>query len=105
MTTPAIITIAITGNITTKEMNPAVPITIEEQVESTQASFEAGATVAHVHVRDDEGKPSIDADRYAKLQEGILKHCPGMSVQVSTGARCGEGETRMESLKHRPEMC
>jgi len=67
MTTPAIITVAITGNITTKEQNPAVPITIEEQVESTQEAFEAGATVAHVHVRNDEGKPCSDADRFAKL--------------------------------------
>lgn len=105
MTTPAIITVAITGNITTKEMNPAVPITVEEQVESTQEAFEAGATVAHVHVRDDEGKPSVDADRYARLQEGLLKHCPGMIIQFSTGARCGNGRSRADSLAHRPEMC
>ena len=104
MTTPAIVTVAITGNITTKEHNPAVPITIEEQVESTHEAFEAGATIAHVHVRDDEGKPSVDADRYARLQEGILNHCPGMVVQFSTGARCGKGESRMGSLVHRPEM-
>ncbi len=105
MTTPAIITVAITGNITTKEMNPAVPITISEQVESTQEAFEAGATVAHVHVRDDEGAPCVDADRYAKLQEGLLKHCPGMIVQFSTGARCGNGKMRVDSLRYTPEMC
>ena len=105
MTTPAIITVAITGNITTKEMTPAVPITIEEQIESTQEAFEAGASVAHVHVRDDEGQPCVDADRYAKLQEGLLKHCPGMVIQFSTGARCGNGRSRAESLALRPEMC
>jgi uncharacterized protein (DUF849 family) len=105
MTTPAIITVAITGNITTKEMNPAVPTTIEEQVESTQGAFEAGATVAHVHVRDDEGKPCVDADRYGRLQEGLLKHCPGMIIQFSTGARCGNGESRADSFVHNPEMC
>ena len=43
MTTPCIITVAITGSVPTKKDNPAVPITVEEQVESTQASFEAGA--------------------------------------------------------------
>ncbi len=103
-TTPAIVTVAITGNVTTKNENPAVPITISEQVESTQAAFEAGATVAHVHVRNDEGRPCSDADRFAKLQEGLNKHCPGMIVQFSTGARGGKGNERSASLVHRPEM-
>lgn len=104
MTTPAIITVAITGNIATKEQNPAVPITIAEQVESTQEAFEAGAMVAHVHVRDNNGKPCSDADRFLKLQEGLQKHCPGMIIQFSTGARGGKGLERCESLKYRPEM-
>lgn len=103
-TTPAIVTVAITGNVTTKEQNPALPVTISEQVESTHEAFEAGATVAHVHVRNDEGRPCSDADRFAKLQEGINKHCPGMIVQFSTGARGGKGLERSASLVHRPEM-
>jgi len=103
-TTPAIVTVAITGNVTTKAENPAVPITIEEQVESTQAAFEAGATVAHVHVRNDEGKPCSDPDRFGQLQEGLLKYCPGMIVQFSTGARGGKGNERSASMVHRPEM-
>lgn len=103
-TTPAIVTVAITGNVTTKAENPAVPITIAEQVESTQEAFEAGATVAHVHVRNDEGRPCSDPERFAELQEGILKFCPGMIVQFSTGARGGKGTERSASLVHRPEM-
>lgn len=103
-TTPAIVTVAITGNVTTKAENPAVPITISEQVESTQGAFEAGATVAHVHVRNDEGRPCSDPDRFAKLQEGLNKFCPGMIVQFSTGARGGKGNERSASLVHRPEM-
>ncbi|MCE3233802.1 MAG: 3-keto-5-aminohexanoate cleavage protein [Rickettsiaceae bacterium] len=104
MTTPAIVTVAITGNVTTKNENPAVPITIAEQVESTQEAFEAGATVAHVHVRNDEGRPCSDPDRFAKLQEGLRKHCPGMIIQFSTGARGGKGNERSASLIHKPEM-
>jgi len=104
MTTPAIVTVAITGNIPTKKDNPAIPVTITEQLESTQEAFEAGATLAHVHVRDDEGKPCSDADRFAKLQEGLEKHCPGMIIQFSTGARGGKGKERSASLVHRPEM-
>ena len=56
-TTPCIITAAITGSLPKKENNPAVPITIAEQVELTQAAFEAGATLAHLHVRNDDGTP------------------------------------------------
>jgi 3-keto-5-aminohexanoate cleavage enzyme len=57
MTQPCILCVAITGSLPTKANNPAVPITIAEQIESTQEAFEAGASIAHCHVRDDEGKP------------------------------------------------
>ena len=67
MTTPCIITVAITGSLPTKHDNPAVPISIAEQVESTQAAFEAGATLAHCHVRSDEGAPTSDPDPVMKL--------------------------------------
>ena len=88
---PCIICVAITGSLPTKENNPAVPITIAEQIESTQEAFEAGATIAHCHVRDDEGKATSDPDRFAALKEGLEKHCPGMIVQLSTGGRSGAG--------------
>jgi uncharacterized protein (DUF849 family) len=51
MAIPCIITVAITGSVPQKSDNPAVPITINEQIESTHAAFEAGATIAHLHVR------------------------------------------------------
>ena len=59
MTTPCIITVAITGSVPRKEDNPAVPITVAEQIESTQEAFEAGATIAHVHVRKDDQTPTV----------------------------------------------
>jgi uncharacterized protein (DUF849 family) len=104
MTIPAIVTVGITGNVTTKNDNPAVPITISEQIESTQEAFEAGAAVAHVHVRDDNGRPFSNPDRFAELQKGINKYCPGMIVQFSTGARGGKGNERSQSMIHKPEM-
>ena len=94
MTTPCIITVAITGSVPRKEHNPAVPITVPEQVESTQAAFEAGATIAHVHVRKDDQTPTSDPERFALLLEGLRKHCPGMIVQFSTGGRSGKGSER-----------
>jgi len=102
--TPCIICVAITGSLPTKDNNPAVPITIEEQVESTHEAFEAGATIAHCHVRDDEGRPSSDPERFARLKEGIETHCPGMIVQLSTGGRSGAGRARGGMLPLAPDM-
>jgi uncharacterized protein (DUF849 family) len=102
--TPAIICVAITGSLPTKADNPAVPITVEEQVESTHAAFEAGATICHAHVRNDDGSPSSDPDRFARLKEGLARHCPGMIVQFSTGGRSGAGRARGGMLPLRPDM-
>ena len=105
MTTPCIITVAITGSLPRKENNPAVPISVAEQVESTQAAFEAGAALAHVHVRNDDQSPSSDPARFAALQAGLRKFCPGMIVQFSTGGRSGKGAAeRGGMLPHRPDM-
>lgn len=104
MTNPCIICVAITGSLPTKENNPAVPITVTEQIESTQQAFEAGATIAHCHVRDDDGKPTSDPDRFAALKAGIEKHCPGMIVQLSTGGRSGAGNARGGMLPLSPDM-
>lgn len=104
MTTPCIICVAITGSVPTKADNPAVPITVAEQIESTHAAFEAGASIAHCHVRDDAGAPSSDPERFAALKEGIEAHCPGMIVQLSTGGRSGAGRARGGMLPLRPDM-
>ncbi|MEZ5723701.1 MAG: 3-keto-5-aminohexanoate cleavage protein [Paracoccaceae bacterium] len=101
---PCIICVAITGSLPTKENNPAVPITLAEQIESTQEAFEAGASIAHCHVRDDEGKPTSDPERFAALKEGLEKHCPGMIVQLSTGGRSGAGNARGGMLPLAPDM-
>lgn len=104
MTTPCIICVAITGSLPTKADNPAVPISVSEQVESTQEAFEAGAAIAHCHVRDDEGRPTSDPERFARLVEGLRQHCPGMIVQLSTGGRSGAGQARGGMLPLRPDM-
>jgi len=70
MTTPCIICVAITGSVAQKSDNPAVPITVAEQVESVHESFEEGASIAHCHVRNDDGSPCSDPERFARLKEG-----------------------------------
>src|SRR6056297_3350441 len=104
MTKPCILCVAITGSVPTVANNPTVPITVAEQVESTQAAFEAGASIAHCHVRNDDQTPSSDPERFARLKEGIETHCPGMIVQFSTGGRSGAGSERGGMLPLRPDM-
>ncbi|MBU2031495.1 MAG: 3-keto-5-aminohexanoate cleavage protein [Alphaproteobacteria bacterium] len=104
MTRPCIICVAITGSLPTKEHNPAVPISISEQIESTHEAFEAGASIVHCHVRDDAGRPTSEPARFAALIEGLQKHCPGMIVQLSTGGRSGAGQERGGMLPLRPDM-
>ena len=103
-TTPCIITVAITGSLPRKENNPAVPVTIPEQVESTQEAFEAGATLAHLHVRNDDQSSSSDPAKFARLKEELERHCPGMILQFSTGGRSGAGRERGGMLPLRPDM-
>jgi 3-keto-5-aminohexanoate cleavage enzyme len=102
--TPCIITVAITGSLPRKENNPAVPVTIAEQVESTQEAFEAGATLAHLHVRNDDQTSSSDPEKFGRLKEGLERACPGMILQFSTGGRSGAGKERGGMLAVKPDM-
>ena len=101
---PCIICVAITGSVPTKANNPAVPISVTEQIESTHEAFEAGATICHAHVRNDDQTPSSDPEKFAALKEGLLKHCPGMIIQFSTGGRSGAGQARGGMLPLSPDM-
>jgi uncharacterized protein (DUF849 family) len=104
MTKPAIICVAITGSVPKKKDNPAVPISISEQIESTHEAFEAGASICHAHVRMEDETPTSDPERFARLKEGLDKHCPGMIIQFSTGGRSGAGRERGGMLPLRPDM-
>lgn len=101
---PCILCCAITGSVAQKSDNPAVPISVTEQVESSHAAVEAGAAIIHAHVRNDDGSPSSDPDRFSILKEGLEKYCPGVIVQFSTGGRSGSGAARGGMLPLRPDM-
>lgn len=104
MSKPCILCVAITGSLPTKENNPAVPVTVAEQIESTHEAFEAGASICHAHVRNDDQTPSSDPEKFARLKEGLEKHCPGMIIQFSTGGRSGAGQARGGMLALAPDM-
>ena len=101
---PCMITVAITGSLPRKSHNPAVPISVTEQIESTHEAFEAGAVILHAHVRNEDESPSSDPDKFAALLEGVRRHCPEMIIQFSTGGRSGSGEVRGGMLPLRPDM-
>jgi uncharacterized protein (DUF849 family) len=104
MAEPVIITVAITGALPKKKDSPAVPVTPAEQVESTHAAYEAGAALVHIHVRNPDESPGSDPELFARVQEGVRKHCPGMIVQFSTGGRGREQSQRGGMLYLRPDM-
>jgi len=101
---PVIITVAITGSVPRKVDNPAVPVTVAEQIESTHAAFEAGASLVHIHVRNPDESASSDPALFAQVQEGVRKHCPGMIIQFSTGGRGRDQAARGNALDLRPDM-
>jgi hypothetical protein len=101
---PVVIAVAITGSVPRKKDNPALPVTPAEQIESTHAAYEKGASLVHIHVRNDDETPSSDPARFQAVQQGIAKHCPGMIIQFSTGGRGRDQAARGSSLYLRPDM-
>src|SRR3712207_2935878 len=102
--TPVVIAVAITGSVPRKADNPAVPITPDQQIAATREAYEAGATLAHIHVRNDDETPSSDPARFAAVQNGIAEHCPGMVIQFSTGGRGRDPSARGSALYLKPDM-
>jgi 3-keto-5-aminohexanoate cleavage enzyme len=84
-----IITCAISGAEVTKEDNPYVPYTIEETVEQAYQAYLAGASIIHLHARNDDGTPTQDKSRYKKAIDAILERCPDVIIQPSTGGAVG----------------
>jgi 3-keto-5-aminohexanoate cleavage enzyme len=100
-----IITCAITGAEVTKEQNPAVPYTIDEMVEASYQAYLAGASIIHLHAREDDGTPSQDKYRYLQIYKAIKAKIPDIIIQVSTGGALGMSrEERADVLNMLPEM-
>ncbi len=96
---PLIITIAPTGNVPTKALNPDTPITIDEIVEDIKACRQLGASLAHIHVRDEEGLPTSRRDLFEKVLLKLDEEKIDIIKQLSTGPRGGEN-----TIKWRGQM-
>ncbi len=102
---PVIITCAITGAETTREKQPNLPITPNEQARAAADAVKAGASIIHLHVREDDGKPSQRVERFKESIDAIRAAAPGVIIQISTGGAVGESiEKRAEPLSLKPEM-
>lgn len=104
MDKPTVITVAITGSVPRKKDNSTLPVTPAEQIESTHAAFEAGASLVHVHARNPDESSSSNPDLFAAIQDGVRKHCPGMIIQFSTGGRGRDHAERGSMLHLKPDM-
>ena len=101
---PCIITVAITGSVPKKIDNPTIPITVSEQIESTRMCYDAGASLVHLHVRNEDESPSSDVNKFKELLAGIKESCPNMIIQFSTGGRGRSHEERGAMLYLKPDM-
>ena len=100
-----IITCAISGAEVTKKDNPYVPYTVEETIEEAYQAYKAGASIIHLHVRNDDGSPTQSKLRYQKIMKGIRKRCPDVIIQPTTGGAVGMNrDTRLKPTELNIEM-
>ena len=100
-----IITAAICGAEVTKDHNPNVPYTVEEIGREAEAAYKAGASIIHLHVREDDGTPTQDKERFRLCIEEIKRRCPDVIIQPSTGGAVGmSDEERLQPVELLPEM-
>ena len=105
MTSKLIITVAPTGSVPTKEMNPHLPVTPEEIADSAVRCRKAGASLIHLHARDAQGKPTLDPQVFLRIHS-LVSERTDMIAQISTGGRAGmDAEARSAAVRLlRPEM-
>jgi 3-keto-5-aminohexanoate cleavage enzyme len=100
-----ILTVACTGAWPQKTDSPYVPVTPEEEADEVYRCWQAGASIAHVHVRDDEGKASMDYDKFEKTVKLIRERCDIVLNLTTSGGLGLTDEIRMKPfMELRPEM-
>ncbi|MBI2265576.1 MAG: 3-keto-5-aminohexanoate cleavage protein [Armatimonadetes bacterium] len=99
-----IITAALTGAEVTLKDNPNLPITPRELADAAVAACDAGASIVHLHVREEDGSPSLSPDLFKETSR-LIRARSDVILQFSTGGAVGmTGEERMRHLSLRPEM-
>jgi len=100
-----LITVAPTGAESEKSAVPALPVTLDELVTTAKECQAAGAAVIHVHIRDDEARPTLDLSRL-KDTVAALREGTGLIVQLSTGGAVTDSfDSRLAVLDAAPDAC
>ena len=104
-----IISAALTGNWGDKSKNPALPMTPEEIASAAYEAYKAGAAIVHIHMRDEQGHPTMRVDLFEKTVKMIQEKCNVIINLTSSGGHSLDGmapdETRMLPFKVlKPEM-
>jgi uncharacterized protein (DUF849 family) len=85
MTQATIISCAVTGNITTVQQHPGIPCTPEQIADACIAAAQAGAAIAHIHVRYPDGRPSMELAHYSEVVERIRASSTDLIINLTTG--------------------
>jgi uncharacterized protein (DUF849 family) len=105
MADPLLITVAPTGAETTKADCPQLPTTLEELVQTAQDCERAGAAMIHVHIRDDDHRPTLDLQRLTDTVQA-LHEATDLIVQLSTGGSVHDPlDQRLKVLDAEPDSC
>jgi 3-keto-5-aminohexanoate cleavage enzyme len=100
-----IITVATTGAMTTKENTPYLPTQPEEIAEEVYMAYQAGAAVAHVHVRTEDGKATMDLERFRETVRLIKEKCDIIINMTSSGGLGWTDEQRIvPHVELKPDM-
>lgn len=84
---PLIINVCLTGNVLDKQRSPHLPVSVDEIVEDAGRVVEAGATMLHVHARDDQGASTWQPERYGRIFEAVRRHYPEVVLVATTSGR------------------
>ncbi len=101
---PVVVTVAVTGADVFRENNPNIPYTTEEIADSSIGASAAGATVVHLHVREDDGTPSGRPELFEDVIERIRAGCDVLTMVSTGGANDMTIEERTTGLEAKPDI-
>lgn len=100
-----IITASLTGVLANRSQCPYIPYTAEEIAEEGLRAVNAGASVLHIHARQDNGAPAYDVESYRRIDEAVRKKTPNVIINYSTGAIGISNEERIHQIDAlKPDM-
>lgn len=100
-----IISAALTGVVTTRQQSPYIPYTPVEIAEEASRSADAGASIVHIHARNDDGTPAWDVETFSRIHEEVRARCPDLIINYSTGAFGIPREHRIHHIRAlKPDM-